>query len=73
MTSDGHESKTDGLTDEQALNGEGIGAQLNEVTTRNHPPNGYLAGPETTVQDILNRPARTFANVITDKNTPFSR
>ena len=36
-------------------------------------PKGYLAGIETTVQDILNRPARTFANFITENNTSFSR
>lgn len=101
LTGDGHEGKIYGLTGEQALSSEDIVALLNEVTTRNHPPEdsradmiaagmspevadamielaalapkGYLAGIETTVQDILNRPARTFANFITENNTSFSR
>ena len=34
-------------------------------------PKGYLAGVETTVQDILNRPARTFANFIAEYSTAF--
>ena len=99
LTSDGHAGEAYGLTGEQALSAEDIVAHLNEVTTRNHPPEasradmivagmnpevadamvelaalapkGYLAGIETTVQDILNRPARTLANFTAENRIAF--
>ena len=36
-------------------------------------PKGYLSGTETTVQDVLGRPARRFAGFITENAAAFGR